>query len=202
MKGSKRLILAVVVLLGGAVWLGRSFAQNTVISAGPTRVAVCDVVQLFNNYQRAKDAGEKLNEGREAIRVENQKRIEAIENLRAQLGGLLEGSPEHEQKLNDVQLQEIQRQAWLKFEDTRLMREHHTMTKDMYNELREAVSQVAQEHGFTLVLYHMRGELESTETPQLLQQIQQRKVLYVAKDVDLTDIVLKRLNDNYQALQP
>ena len=67
MKAARVYVLVIAALLGGAVLLGRSFAQSPSTAAGPTKVAVCDVVKVFNNYNRAKDLTANLNEKRETV---------------------------------------------------------------------------------------------------------------------------------------
>lgn len=198
---SKRLYLVVIAaLLGGALLLGRSFAQEHVAATvtRPSRVAVCDVVQVFNNYTRAKDLSAQLNESRDKVEAEGQKRQQAIQSMQLELEGLKEGSKEYEGRFNEIQRQTIEQNAWLQYQEALVMREHHRLTREMYDEIIQRITQLAKEKSIDIVLYRMRQEFRSENTRQLLQQIENRRVLYAADSTDLTDEVLAGLNEAYR----
>lgn len=199
MKAARVYVLVIAVLLGGAVLLDRSFAQPRSTAAGPTKVAVCDVVKVFNNYNRAKDLTATLNEKRETVKAEAEKRLQAINTIGMELEELVQGSKEYERRFNEVQRLTIERTVWLQYQDALVMRDHHRLTKEMYEEIIKMVGLIAQERGVQIVLSRMSEDLQSENTPQLLQQIERRKVLYAADSVDVTDTVLKRLNEAYRA---
>lgn len=161
-------------------------------------VAVCDVVVVFNEYQRAKDLTLKLNERRDALRAENEKRGKAIDVLRTELEGLKSGSKEYEQRLNEVQRLTIERTAWLQFQETLIMRDHQRLTREMYEQILKMIQTVAEQNGFLIVLQRDKESLESQTTQELVQKIASRKVLYNHASVDITDPVLARLNDQYR----
>jgi Skp family chaperone for outer membrane proteins len=199
MKAARVYVLVIAALLGGAVLLGRSFAQPPSPAAGPTKVAVCDVVKVFNNYNRAKDLTANLNEKRETVKAEAEKRLQAINTIGMEIEELIQGSKEYERRFNDVQRLTIERTAWLQYQEALVMRDHHRLTKEMYEEIIKMVGLIAREQGVQIVLSRMGEDLQSENTPQLLQQIERRKVLYATDSVDLTDTVLKRLNEAYRA---
>ena len=201
MKTSRIYLLVIVALLGTVVLLRHSGAEDYGSTTSQTRVAVCDVVQVFNNYVRANDLTAKLTEQTEAIKGEDEKRRKAIETLEMELEGLLKGSKEYQQRYNEMHRQRINRQAWLKYEEDMARREHHRLTSEMYVEVRKMIAQVARQMGYQIVLYFKRGEMESNNTTELRQQIELRKVLYADASVDLTDTVLMRLNETYRASQ-
>ncbi len=199
MKAARVYVLVIAVLLGGAVLLDRSFAQPPSTAGGPTKVAVCDVVKVFKNYNRAKDLTAALNGKRETVTAEAEKRLQAINTIGMELEELVRGSKEYERRFNEARRLTIERTVWLKFEEDLMMRDHHRLTKEMYQETIKMVGLIAQERGVQIVLSRMSEDLQSENTPQLLQQIERRKALYATDDVDMTDTVLKRLNEAYRA---
>ncbi len=112
-------------------------------------VGVCDVVVVFNEYQRAKDLTLKLNERRDALRAENEKRGKAIDVLRTELEGLKAGSKEYEQRLNEVQRLTIERTAWLQFQESLIMRDHQRLTREMYEQILRMIQTVGEQQGFS-----------------------------------------------------
>ena len=198
MKTSRVYLLVIATLVGGALLLGRSFAQSAA-PGSEARVAVCDVVKVFNSYDRAEDLTAQLNERRNGIKAEAERRSKAIQAIQMEMEGLVTGSTEYEQRFNDIQRLTIDRAAWLKFEEARALRDHHRLTREMYEEIVEVIGKTARQRGVDIVLYRMSAGLQSENTPQLLQEIERRKVLYAADRVDLTDAIMKRLNDSYRA---
>jgi len=199
MNASKWIPAAAIGLLAAGLLLAPSLAQVQAPAGGATRVAVCDVVQVFNNYARANDLTETLNQKRQEIQAESQKRQQAVENLQQEMQGLLEGSEEYERRFGEIQRMSIDREAWMRHQEGTLMREHHRLTGEMYEEIVKTIEQIAKEGGIDVVLFRARGKIESQNTQQLLQQIEGRKVLYASDGVDLTDTVLTRLNEAYKA---
>lgn len=194
----KVLPLAFIVASGLAVALSSGVAQAP--PAPPaTRVAICDIVDVFNNYQRAKDLTSQLNERRDSIKAEADKRAKAIEALRMELEGLKQGSKEFEQRFNEVQRLTIERTAYLQFQDALAMRDHRNLTKEMYEEIMATVGAVAKERGYDIVLARENEPLNLENTQEMLRQIGSRKVLYGATSIDITEPVLGRLNQNYKA---
>ena len=203
MRASRIPIVLIALLACGTVLLTGSFAQRAgAPKAVGTRIAVCDLVDVFNNYQRAKDLTAKVNERREAIKAESKKRRKTVEALQMELEGLKKGSKKYEQTLNEVQRLSIEYKAYLEYQDALAAREHHNLTKEMYLEIRQMIAHVAKERGFHVVLQRESEKLDAPTTNELLRQIYGRKVLYAADNVDLTEAVLLRLNQSYRTKAP
>lgn len=198
---AKWTLTAVAIVAVALIW-GETRAQQANQALPPTVVAVCDVVQVFNNNARAHDLQARLEKKRDAIEAENQKRQKAIEDARAVLLTLKEGQPQYEKTLDEIQRLTIERQAWLEFENQRVLREHKRLTQDLYDEILATIASVSERRGIDVVLYLETEVIDTENTRQLLTMIERRKVLYAGEQVDITEDVLRRLNDAYRASQP
>jgi Skp family chaperone for outer membrane proteins len=198
MKSSKTLLLVIGALAAWAILLGNLGAQpRGEIRGMPTRVAVCDIAEVFNNYKRAKDLTAKLDARRLRIKNENTKRGKALEALQMELESLKESSKKYEQTFNEIQRLSIERQAWLQFEDSLAVREHHRLTKEMYEQTLAMVTVIAKAKGLDLVLYR-EGKIPPTQNiTELLRVVRARKVLYSANTIDITEETLRRINEAY-----
>ena len=198
MKTSKTLLLAVGALAAWTILLGNLGAQpRRDAKAVLTRVAVCDVAEVFNNYKRAKDLTAKLDARRQRIKSENEKRGKAIEALQMELEGLKEGSKKYEQTFNEIQRLTIEREAWLQFEDSLALRDHHRLSREMYEEIVAMVAAIAKSKGLDLVLYREGKTPPTQNITELLRVIRARKVLYSAETIDITEETLRSINQNY-----
>ncbi len=198
MKTSKLWLLAIVVVLAGAVLFNRSFAQVGSGSSGAGKIGVCDVVQIFNSYDRTKDLNTKQTNKIAAMKAEDDMRVKAIEAIRMELEGLKVGSNEFEKRRSEGERLTIERAAWLKFKETQILRDYATLSRDMYKEILAAVKQVASEQGYELILCREPSQLQSESVAELRQEISARKVLYASGNIDVTDHVLARLNQLYR----
>ena len=197
MKISRTTLLTIGSLATIAALLGTLHAQQAVPAAGPTRVAVCEVAEVFNNYKRAKDETVKLEANRRTLNAEKDKRTKAIEQLKDELDALNEGSPKYDQVFKQLQKKTIELRAWLQFQDTLAASDHHRLTRAMHDQIMAMIARIAKEQRIDLVIYREGASPKTTTTAELLRIIRNRKVLYSADRIDLTAQVLRRLNEGY-----
>ena len=88
--------------------------------------------------------------------------------------------------------------VWAKMEEARVARvEKHWVEKN-YNDITEAVSAVAKENGLALVLMRVELETDIPDANRLRLQIINRKVVYYDEQLDVTEAVLKKVNDTFE----
>ena len=193
--------LMLVLVVAAAFWLvittHLDAQPKTPEAGGP--IAVCNVVEILNNCQKAKDLTAELNKERGRIEGEVKTRTDAIDNLDKELKLLTVGSEEYEQRFLESQRLVINREAWLKFEQSKAMRMHQKLTREVYSEVQKAIGVVAKSRGFKVVLYHRRGKLQATSTADMRSEISQRKVVYSDEAIDITTSVLSSLNAAYRS---
>ena len=199
MRLSTKMLLAAGAVLCGAMLLSETFGSpDEQKPLATTKVAVCDVVQVFNNYQRAKDLTQMMAERRQAIKTESEKRAKAVEAIQKELEGLKPGSKEYESRFKEAQRLSYETKAWAQFQEAVVLQEHRQLTQEMYEEILAMIAKVAKAYGIQIVLYSEGPVLQSNDTRELLRQIERRKVLYNDESVDLTDEVLARIDEAYR----
>lgn len=189
--------LTIVVLVAGMLTTQTSFAQAG--GAVSSAVAVCDVVEVFNEYQRAKDMSVEFQERRAEINKESQALAENIELKSKELGGFKEGSPEYEAQVEEFQRMVIEAEIWAQTEESLAQRNRLRLTTAMYDEVLAMIKVVAEEQGYDVVFFRESRDTRAKNMEQMLLQMQNRKVLFSSDDVDITGRVLSRLNMAYAA---
>ncbi|MBT3201204.1 MAG: OmpH family outer membrane protein [Phycisphaerales bacterium] len=197
MKSSQVMLVLLVAAVAGLMVVTHLDAQANKPVGGES-IAVCNVVEVLNNCQKAKDLTADLNKERGRIEAEVKTRTAAIEAMTKELRLLEVGSAQYEQRLAESQRQAINRDAWLKFEQSKAMRMHQKFTREMYTEVQKAVKEVAKSRGFKVVLYQQRGSLRAQSTNDMRMEIAQRKVIYSDDSIDITASVLSRMNAAYR----
>lgn len=199
MKTSRILLPVVAAILGAFLLLEDSSAQPKGARAPTTSVAVCDIMDLLNNYARAKDLIAGLKADSERIQREGKARGEKIQETNQQLDSLKPGSPEYRKVLAEMEQDQFYLVAWKKMQDGRRIREHHRLTKILYGDIRAAIGKVAKARGVHVVLSFDHRNTQTTTSMQLAQLMDSRKVIWRDDAIDITETVLAQLNKDYKA---
>jgi Skp family chaperone for outer membrane proteins len=198
MKKLHWILLSVLGTLIATVALTPTLAQEKPgAAAAPARTAVCDLFIILKNYDRGNDLKKELKTRIDKITAEGDKRGKEITKIQDTLEELKPGSKEYDAQLNKMTQLTIDRQAFLNYQDELAKRETFRYTKEVYQDVLDAVDKVAKERGYQLVLFKESANLTSRTYDELLEQIARRKVLYSDSSLEITDDVLKRLNRDY-----
>jgi len=193
------LVIVVAVLIAAGLWKDGLAQSGGAKPPTTLRAAVCDALHVFDNYRRVKDLDVELQKKREEIQTEEQQRIKAIEDLQKELGLLAETSEEYEKQLRKMLLLQNELEVWKKTEEALLLRWRFRLTRQMFEELLQAVEHVAKERGYHLVLFKESATFQSRNTTELVQEMfGRRKVLYSDASLDITEAVLSQLNLRYR----
>jgi Skp family chaperone for outer membrane proteins len=201
MRTSGTFLTAVIAVSAVAVLLAQVLAQpagGPPAKPPPSRVAVCDVIKVFNNYERGLSLSKEFDQRTEQIKAEDDRRGKEIQNLVERLEALKPGSKEYETQYQEMQKLAIQRRVWFEMQQQSIGREHVRLTEQMYRETLDAVAKVAEERGFDVVLNREGVSITSRSTTELLNKIALRKCLYAKDSSDLTQLVLDRINRQYR----
>lgn len=186
----------VFALIGVA---GMVTAQNA-LRAEPTALAVVDIERAFDELNEKTAVESEIRSRGEELGQEEQQRRQQIRQLREDLDVLASGTNAHRQKEEELNRAIIELQTWAQFQQQRLAREHVLQTERLYRQMMDAIAQMAEAEGFDAVMYR-EGEINfQAEQPQeLVAQIQMRKVLYASDNIDITDELVQRMNNAYEA---
>lgn len=191
-------ILGLAVAALGAVVVTSAVGQDAAPPVEELGIGVCDLNEVYANYDRAADLNAELDKRRQKIRQEAERRAQEQTELSKELGQWKRGSEMYEKRFLKLEEMRAQNDAWQKLTRARVERWHLQMTRQMYDEIVDAVGAVAQRRGLSAILHVERGGLQGGDIQQVLQQMSRRTVLYADEGVDLTDAVLKQVNATYQ----
>jgi Skp family chaperone for outer membrane proteins len=132
------------------------------------------------------------------------KRIQEIEKKMVQLKDQVEGLPAESKLRADKILQMRRLETDLKFEKEYGKAQYLDFYSDkkieIYSEIRRVVGLIAQEQKYDLVLRIEASTLSDPQDPEnVTQRINNRVVLYSPDSVDITNLVVDRLNVEYRS---
>lgn len=181
-----------VVLLGLASAAPATGGQN---ASG--RVAVVDVVKIFNESQQHKDLGAELKEMETRLDAENQMRRQKIDALQATLDALDPSDPVALTRADELVAMQIEYKNWTEMVRAAVQREMALWEGKIYREICRVTEEIARAQGYDAVL--LREDFQQIADPQAVrEQIRSRKVIFASANVDVTQTVLDKLNAEYR----
>lgn len=186
------------LLIGLLLPVGAAGAQDPQASSAP-RIAVVNLPQVFDGYRMTKDLEQRFDNKRLAIREEAENRRQSMDNQRAALEAFDPASKDYTERREELLRQQIEFQVWLEFEEQRLKAEHMSWLLQIYQTVGQVVERAASRRGIDLVLTYDEISTDVADSFALRQQFLLKKVLYFSHRLDLTEQVLKELNEQYAA---
>jgi len=171
----------------------------------PSRVAVCDVAKVVDDYARVKSLQEELA-AEEKLRVEDiRNRSDLIERLAKQMDDLKEGSDDRKKLEEKAWQQMFELEAYRKTEQGRLQRKSRKGLLACYEEIMSEIGRYAKANAIDVVLYKTDlGEQlkQAQNTQELKALINSRRVLYNNSALDITATVIAQLNAKWAVAHP
>lgn len=190
------LLTAALLLASGAGIATAQDKEKQGFKLGVVNLRIC-----FDKdkYERVKEIDADLQK----LADEYAKKIQDIEKKMVQLKEQIEGLPAESKLRADKILQMRRLEADLKFEKEYGKAQYLDFYSDrkieIYNEIRRVVALIAQEQKFDLILRVESPTLSDQQDPEnVTQRINNRVVLYSHESVDITNLVVERLNSEYK----
>ena len=164
-------------------------------------VAVVNVPAVSERYQKTTDLEEhfdgirrKLNEQRDALREKIERTARSLEEE------FKPGTDDYRARRKQLAMLEAELQYFIESEGQRIERGMAGSLRRIYDDIHATVRILAEEKGIDIVLAADRMPDDAADSAaRVRQQILLQKVLYWGPQVDITDVVVKRLNARYEA---
>ncbi|MEM6332466.1 MAG: OmpH family outer membrane protein [Planctomycetota bacterium] len=197
MKLGHAAILATVTLVMG---LGLTAVRAQSGAAPQTSVAVVDIEAVFGALKSLTAfEAEQAAEG-QTLNQELERRRTAARALQADLELLTPGTDRHTQAEAELRQAAIELSVWQQFEQERIARQSLAALERTYRDISETIARIAQEQGIDAVLLDQPiDDLRAENRQQFVAQVSDRKLLFASERIDLTDTVIRRMNNEFDA---
>lgn len=190
------------VCIGAALIAGLTVGLRSSQASGmapATHVGSVDVGKVFTEYQRKKDLDEEMKQAEQKVNLEMQTRRNKIDSFQAVVDAMSPDDPMYVSKTRELLQMQIEFKNWFDLKQADMTREVGLWTTRIYQDITEAVADVAKREGYDIVLFHDEFRPRGLDPDQLQDQISRRRVLYVSPGADLTRIVSDTLDAKYRA---
>jgi Skp family chaperone for outer membrane proteins len=188
--------LAVLLLLVVAGMIAHQSRANRPAPLTPTVVATVDLQKVFEKVNERAAADKELEALRDELAREVERQRGVIEVLRQDLDIFPAGSPEHQKASRELTEKAFALQAQMDYVEAKRNVSNARVLRRIYENVRKAVAELAGHEGWDLVILDdtvVELPLETTET-EMTRQISARRLLYAAKEIDVTEDVIAHMN--------
>jgi len=188
--------MVAIVLCG--VLLGFPEQDSKDGRSGP-KVGVVNLRQCFDRdrYERMKEVEADLLKYETDFLEELKATQKKIDGLKLQLEGLKKDMAIYWDKLGQLKLAETELKYKREVGQQQYLSRKTELIIQAHNEIRRVVSIYGKDHGFDLVLRFDEPQLGDDDDPRLAMQRIQSTILYHADALDITNDVIKLLNQEY-----
>lgn len=172
--------------------------RKSVSGLGGSAAAVVDLQRLYESLKEKIRVEADFKTREEAFRTENENRQKKIKELSETLKDIEIGSPQYTNMQGQLQKLLGDHQVWVAIESGKLNRDRAKWIKEIYEKMLSSIDAVATQKKFDLVLFKAPTiDFTEVRSDQIRQIIRTRKVLWSVDELDLTDLVLQRMNLEY-----
>lgn len=163
---------------------------------GGTRVAVVDIVKVFDMFEQTVVLNKKLDDHTKKILDEADRRARQAQEEQTALEAYTPDSAEYFKQNEKVKKLMFENEVWRQIERDNIAEHHKRWVLRTYQMMTAEIEKVAKAHGVDIVLTREKLKTDVADSKALLGQILNIKVIYASPEssIDLSDEVLNNLN--------
>ncbi len=158
------------------------------------KVGLIDMNRLFKAYKKTRESETAINDAYTAKRGEFRKLDAQIKRLAAEIDLYAPGSSKRTMKQEELFLLKRRYTFRNKWAEAEFREKLQKTTQTLYNEIIQHIGTYAQKHGYDAIIKIDGGPLSADTQEELKLKIHTRSVLYSRKGLDLTNEIIKLLN--------
>jgi len=187
-------IITVVGIVAGYT----AVAANSYMRA-PTVVVAFNIEKVVSDLTEKADSETKLRALVTKIKDEQERRVEAIDTLKAALESV--SKADRELLVEDLEQKTLEAMSYQRFAAMQIDNEKSLMLRDIYMKIKKAVADIAQENGYDIVLISDMDRTVSinskSEVPrelQVLERIGSQRAMFTSSQTDITEQIVTHMN--------
>jgi Skp family chaperone for outer membrane proteins len=167
------------------------------------KIAICNPLTVAQKIQESKDIAEKAKADKKSLESTAAEKQEKLKAMQAELQLLIPDSPQFAEKNQSLLQASIEYEVWQKMSDLDLARKSKNSVRGLFDKIQSMTAQIAQAKGITLVIadrhIDLPDNIDNMDQNTLEQLIMQRTVLYNDTKLDITQEVIVKMDEAYNA---
>jgi Skp family chaperone for outer membrane proteins len=187
------LSIGLVAAYGVAQQPGRTAMRPPAAAPNVPNIALLDVSAVFKNHSRFKAMMEQMKADVQQAETHVKQDQEAIRKLAEQLQQYRKGTPEYQQLSEAITKRKADLTVKVQLQKDDFLQREAKIYHNVYHEVQQEVDYVAAAHGISVVL-RFSGDAVDPAKPETVIRGINRPVVWYAKNLDITPVILERLN--------
>jgi Skp family chaperone for outer membrane proteins len=174
-------------------------------AAGQEKIRTVNPGKVFNDMQETADLKQKIQAEGKTLQ-DQQKAIEGdLQEAQKRRDLFKPDSQDYANANAELLKKAINYRAWQEITKNNLATEQKAQMIRLFGKIEAATAEVAKEQGIDLVIVEQKTEMPDANTlgqlnvDQVRALINQRNTMFNNNKLDITDLVLKKVNENYKA---
>ena len=192
---------AAILLAAMAVLVGYQTQASRSAAPGPAVIATVNIELLFEKLEERAAADTRLTEMAKGLDDEAAEKRKTIEEFREEMDMFPPGSEAHREAQAQWTLKSYELQAFLDFAVRKIDVEKSKTLRSIYDKMNTTMAAMALENGYDIVFVDDSiVELPQAATEsEMMRQISARRMLYSSPQIDITNDVIVRMNNEFSA---
>lgn len=169
----------------------------------PAVVASIDLEKIYESLLEQAAADATLEQIAATMNVSIEAKRKELEDLQTELDSFTPGSPAHKSLTSKISERMVSYTSHVEFNRQKLEARRAELIRRVYDRIKAVLKVMAKENGWDVVfLDDSIPPLEATDATRTMQQISARRMLYCDPTLDVTDLVVERLNADFKKAAP
>lgn len=162
----------------------------------PAVVATVDIERIFQEIESGAAADQELQELYDDLERQFKDRRDAISLLQEDLPLYVPGTPDYQKIEQEITRKAFELRAFEQFATRKKDFANAQALLDLYQEIRDEIAAIAGEFDYDIVFVDdsIVPLPQSASEQETMRQISARRMLFTNKRLDITDLVVERLN--------
>jgi len=191
---------ALLLIFSGTVMLVVFCLTNSLYSQQdqPVKVGVVDLKLVSENFEKWKKLATQLDSETEKSNEKLAAMGKEIEKLQEMEKEFKPGSDKHKETQIALSTKDIEMKSFLHTEQNRLKEMAERLGGELLNNIEDVIKTYGRKEGYTLIIKKEEMPVQNQDWMQLRNYVSRKSVMYYSADIDLTNKIVKILNENYK----
>lgn len=191
-----RIIVPISIVAAAALWAAG-------IANKPSVIACVDLEKIYRSIDQLKAAEAKGSSLRAELQSTIDKLSDELRSMQEELESFQPGSAAHNEAMNKTILRSGDLAAMQDYAELKMESERANAVREAYLTIRTTCAAVAAEQGIDVVLIDDTiPPVNPTNLEGTMQQINGRRMLYSNPTLDISDLLIERMNAQFRAANP
>ncbi len=164
------------------------------------KIGVVRFTALINGYKGTLAEHDRTIKKREMLRQQEIEKRDELTRLNAKLKQHTPDSEAYKKTEDELRQKRADLETWKRMKNEEVLSDATRLMREIYQDIETGAADFGRKNGYALILKEDDLNLaEATIPEQLSVNIALRKVLYYDPSLDITDALLKHLNESYDA---